>query len=157
MVWLIAAVIVLFLCFKFPKLGKGIATAFGLLVLLCVGYYINGNIEESASKTRINKNEIELLDLRLTPGYSKESYKLTGKIRNNSKTYTLTGLELKHTVTDLLQDGKAEIVGQSTSSLYEDVPPMQSREIDSSVYFSNIPALKGYLKWDYQIVEMKGK
>jgi hypothetical protein len=50
------------------------------------------------------------------------------------------------------------IIGQETAGFYLiSVPPGQTRQLDTNVYFSNLPQFKGDMNWSYSIKEVRGK
>ena len=52
---------------------------------------------------------------------------------------------------------KCETVGQTTVTSWSmNVPPMQSRAYEESVYFSSLPLSRGTYRWNYRIVYVKG-
>jgi len=52
---------------------------------------------------------------------------------------------------------KCETVGQTTVTSWSiNVPPMQARAFDESVYFSSLPPAKGTYRWKYRVVYVKG-
>jgi len=52
---------------------------------------------------------------------------------------------------------KCETVGQTTVTSWSmNIPPMQSRAYDESVFFSSLPAAKGTYRWNYRVVYVKG-
>ena len=84
------------------------------------------------SKKRIAPAEIQFDNLRLAPGYSSESFRLLGRIKNTSPRFSLQDLRLKITMRDCIKPGECEIVGESTAWTFATVPSGQSRDIDES-------------------------
>jgi len=68
---------------------------------------------------------------------------LVGKIRNRSASYTLTDPRIRNIMRDMLVDGRSEIVGETTTWVYETVPPGQARDVDGYVHFSDIGTARG--------------
>lgn len=182
---------------------RWVLAAFAALVLAVVLYLVNDHNsrkrEEEASKHRIPVEQIQFEDISLA-GFQAFS-RITGRVRNTSQTYTLTGAELEISVQDcalpcpraakvyldeqgervsasdcpirvLGPDGKmylfpngtdkaasiaffkdpwekyvtdkCETVGQTTVTSWSmNIPPMQSRAYDESVYFSSLPPARG--------------
>src|SRR4051812_15580924 len=119
MAWLIVAVVVLFLAIAFPwfRIVLGIVV-FG--VAIAIWYSISSSQRETAAaKTRIRPDQVELFEMRLG------NTQLTGRVRNLSPEFTLTGVELKLQLEDCV-DKKCEVVGETAESLYLNVPPGQS-------------------------------
>jgi hypothetical protein len=160
MLWFIVGLIVIFLAFG----AAGVRTALkvaalvaALLLVVVVVYIINHDMsakaEREAAKKRIAISEIQFEDIRLSLGGFE---KLTGRIRNGSSRYVLTGVEMAITVRDCVS-GVCDVVGQASHTVMLDVPPGQVRAVDDYVYFSNMPPKRGEYQWDYQIKSVEGR
>jgi hypothetical protein len=150
--------ILLILFLVFPLFRKVILIIAGVLGAIIFIFYAYNENEQSMSKKRISPTEIQISELRLAPErYSSSSYKLLGRIKNNSQRYTLDNLEIKVVVQDCVEGGSCETVGEGTTSYYYSIPPGQAREMDSYISFHNMPQARGHYKWNYSIVEVKGK
>lgn len=158
MAWVIAIVVLVLLVVSagFRKL------ALGLVVIAVVGgviAYFYGQAEERQSLTRIPASQLVLENVRLNPDYS--SYKLSGRIKNNSAQFTLTRIVFAITMQDCTGDAPARncvTIGETNESVYLTIPPGQARDFQDSVYFSG-GALKpkGRLDWNYSISQTRGK
>lgn len=84
------------------------------------------------------------MDLALQPDYG-SSYRLTGRLRNHSSGYALRRVELQITLRDCDPAGACEIVGQAMPAIAVIMPSGQSRDLNESVYFSNLGMPKGSL------------
>ena len=119
------------------------------------GYYANilsENRKELARKL-IKPTEIEIQEAELSVG---PFGRLTARVRNRSR-YTLTNLSLRVIVRDCEPDGKQCItVGESNASQYLTIPPGQTRAMNASVYFSDLPKLRKW-HWDFHIKEIEGQ
>jgi hypothetical protein len=163
MVWL-AIVALVVAAFAIPRFGKVVLGLIGVLVVVAV---IGGiallvmnqreQAERQAARTRIQKSEVELVDLGLGSSYGTGSYKLGGRVRNQSTRYTLSEMKLKFTMRDCTEAGGCEVVGQTEDTMYVNVPPSQARDLNESVYFSGLGTPHGKHQWDYEIVEILGK
>ena len=129
----------------------------GILILwLAVKkHHSNAEIEASMHQIEVSKHlipisDVQLEDLQLIPSYSSEDYRLKARIHNNSKSYSVTGAEVQLTMKDCAINS-CEIVGQTTASLWEMVPPSQTRGVDVYVYFLAVPPARGKYQWDYRI------
>lgn len=158
MLWVFLFVIIVIAGFAFPRFGKALLICVGVLVSLALIWYFIHQQEGEASKKRITANEVDLIDLRLSPQtYSHESFELVGRIRNKSARYTLTDLRLRITVKDCLAANQCETIGESSAWLFISVPSGQSRGIKKSVYFSNLGEPRGLFEWGYMIEQISGK
>ena len=152
--WLIVAIAVIVLCFKFPKFRIGVAVIVGLIVLIVGGFLVKSDYDEKQAARRITPDQIEISDLEL----SKDAYpKLTGRIRNNSPKYTLTSFTLKLTMHDVMKGGKKETVGESEQYIYANVPPGQSRAFEEFVSFSGLGKPRGEFQWRYEVKSIRGQ
>lgn len=154
--WIVVILIVIVIAFKIPKYGKELLVGIGILVAIGVVWYLKNEQEEVASKRRIVPAGIQFDNLRLAPSYSAESFLLLSRIKNKTQRFSLRDLRLKITMHDCIKPGDCEIVGESTACSFATVPPGQSRDIDESVYFSNLAKPKGKYEWGYSILEIKG-
>ena len=71
----------------FPRFRKLLIILGAVLVALIAYFLISQEIEDSESKNRISRGEVELVDLSLARSGS--SYDLKGRVRNRSSQYTL--------------------------------------------------------------------
>ncbi len=159
MAWLILMAIAMFIAYKFPKFRIPLV-ATGLIVLACIGYGMYQKLEEEVSSTsRIKSHEIELVNLQLKSQNETGLYKLTGRIINNSKKFTLSQLKLKTTMNEIFQGRKNEVIGEEIAEIPCNIPPTQSRYIEENIYFTGLHNVQGahLLSWQYNILEIKGK
>jgi hypothetical protein len=164
MLWVILIVAIIIAAFAVPRFGKVVLGLIGILLVLgfisgIVLFVVNQReqAERQAARARIQKSEIELIDLGLGSSYGTGSYKLGGRVRNRSSRYTLTEMRLKFTMRDCAEAGDCEIVGQTEDAMYVNVPPGQARDLNESIYFSGLGRPRGKHQWDYEIVEVLGK
>ena len=110
-------------------------------------------IEAEDSKHRIALPEIDLIDLDLGPLRYGRTIDLIGRIRNRSThNCTLNSITL---IATLREKGSPDILGEQTVEIRVEVPPYQTRAINQSIYFPNLPQLK-QPAWTYFIVETRG-
>lgn len=138
-----------------------------VLVVILIAYFVQQASEQKqeteASKHRISGAELELTNLGLSPANYGTIYQLTGRVQNHSSRYSLTGLTIEVTLQDCLTTppGRREncdTIGQATDHIYSiDIPPGQVRGIQESVYFSNVPPIRGKWAWSYRLVDIEGR
>lgn len=178
--WALLILAVIIAAFAVPTFGKALLGVIGVLIIICVLWYLSEQAETESSKKRIAPYEIELTELTLVPGYGSGSYKLQGRIKNMSSAYTLKSVNLKltmqdckrrHTAEEFLNDDKTEeestpwekyqeqcdVVGEDDVYIWGNIPPGQTRAVDEYVSFYNMPSLKGKPTWHYAISEIKGE
>jgi hypothetical protein len=159
MAWLAAIVVLLLLVFSsgFRKLAAIAAALIAAVVAIFISVH-----EQSQREARalIPPSEVELQDIKLHSDGG--SYKLLGRIRNNSPSYTLTGLSLKiilHDCDSVVQPSSPNCVtiGQSEEHpLFESIPPGQVRELDDYI-FPGTTKPRGKLVWEYSVAYTEGK
>lgn len=109
---------------------------------------------DEEAKTLIPISQVQFEDLQLQ-GIQRDS-RLIGRVKNNSTTYNLSGLELEISVQDCIE-AHCDTVGQATVSPFGlDIPPGQVRGLSESVYFSNLPERRGTYQWNYHVIWVKG-
>ena len=158
MKWLVLIPIIIFIAHKYPNIRKPLATI-ALVLVACITYILyEKHAEESASKTRIKINDIELSDIKLVVQNETGAYKMTGKIKNKSEKYNLSEIKLRATMCETCQGQKNEIIGEGIADITCDIPPMQSRYIEENIIFSGLDNVKGThsLVSKYYILELKG-
>lgn len=156
MAW-VAAIIVLILL----VVSAGFRQFALVLILICViggfAFYQYEQQEEKRSKTRIPISEIEIEGLTLKPSYS--SYDLTGRIKNNSNQYTLSGLQMNLTFRDceIENENNCIIVAEEDEYIYTNIPPKQARDFTEGIYLYSDMKIKGKMVWSYDIAYTKAK
>ncbi len=157
MLWIIGALVIIFLAFGAAGVRAALKVAAIFIVAVIAFFIIYSGVqknEQEASKNRIALSEVELNDLRLGIG---SSGKLTGTVRNRSLRYTLSGVDLQITLRDCIQQN-CDTVGQENTSLWGlNVPPGQIRAVNGYVSFANLPPQRGEYRWDYQIKSVRGE
>jgi len=158
MVWILVIVVLVLLVYSagFRKFSLGL-----LVVLFLAGiiWYVIEETENQRSLTRISPQEVELDKLRLTNS-SSYSRQLTGRIKNNSPKHTLRSIDLKIILRDCEKESLKEsctIVGETTESIYVNIPPNQARDISEDVYGLESIHLKGEFAWSYRITKLQGE
>ncbi len=127
----------------------------GILILICaVGGLIIWQYqiyEKNQTRNNILPSELIFEDLSLEPSY--ESYDITGRIINNSDTHTLSGVQLKLTVSDCKNDDKNDciIISETDEYIYINIPSKQARDFKKNIYLYSDINIKGTLALDYLI------
>jgi hypothetical protein len=80
--------------------------------------------------------------------------KLTGRVRNNDPRFTLTRVELRLRVQECPTPDRCDTVGDTTESIFVNVPPKQAREIDDYVSFLGIGSARMKRTWLYEVVSI---
>lgn len=156
--WWVILIIVIIAAFAVPRFGCALLGLAGILIVTGTIWYLVVQYQDNLSKGLVSAKEVELSELLLGPEYGDStSYKLQGRIKNGSSKYTLSYLRIKITLQDCVESKGCEVIGESTASVFADVPPGQSRSLEKTVYFSDMPKLRGKYKWYYSIAEIKGK
>jgi hypothetical protein len=134
----------------YRKVALGLA-AFALVVggLL----YMHNRAEEQRSLTRIPKSELVLENVTLKPYVG--SYRIAGRITNNSPKFSVKQIDIVVAVRDCPRDAAAQqcvTIGESSAILNLDIPPGEARNFEEAVRFSGkTPKLKSRLDWNYSI------
>lgn len=158
MAWLIGFAVLILLVFTagFRKV------AFGLVAIaLAVGslLYMHNREEEHRSLTRIPSSELVLENVTLKPYVG--SYKIAGRIKNNSAKFTLKRIDFVVTVQDCIRGAAAQqciTIGESNEILELNIPPGEALDFEASVRFSGSKLkLKGRLEWNYSISRIRAE
>jgi hypothetical protein len=162
MLWLLAAIVVVWLAITYAGFRWLLAILVGVAIvgiLLLLGWIqIDKSArekEEQAAKLRIPRSNVELIDLRM--GTDSSSVSLTGRVRNNDPRFTLTEIELRIRVQECSSPDRCDTVGDTTESIFVNVPPQQAREISEYVFFSRIGSPRMKRTWSYDVVSISGK
>jgi hypothetical protein len=150
---LIAGVIALV---KFPSFRKAIFVIVVLLAVVIVGYLAYDKQQTEASKKLVRVEELSFADMRLGPESYGSSYKLVGRVKNNSR-YTVFGIQAKIHVLDCDDKANCEVVGDEERDIAPLIPPGQVRDIDDSIYFSGATHVRGHFQWNYTINEIRAR
>jgi hypothetical protein len=109
--------------------------------------------KERLSKSRIKSNELTLEGFKLKPG-EYDDLVLTGRIKNNSKKYSLDGLSLKLVFQDcsVIKENSCITIGEKGVYLSLSIPPGQARDIYEKIsLYGKTMIPKGKLIWHYDI------
>ena len=126
----------------------GIAALIALGVLFLFQSQEDSRRQREAALHRVTAQQLQFEDMALGQG------RLTGRVRNLSA-YTVTNIELVVTLQDCVGGGsRCDVVGQTNEDLYLTIPPGQVRGVDESIYFSNVPAVRGTRQWEYSVTSI---
>ena len=157
MVWALLGIVVIFCAIKFRRFRYLLLALIGLLVLAITGYISNRNAEEEASKHRVRTDQLVFTDLRMGPAGFGSSYRLTGRVRNNSP-YRVFQVKAKFRALDCSDQSHCDVVGEEEEwDICPLVPPGQVRDIDTSIFFGSGTQVRGRFQWDYQITEIRAR
>ncbi len=158
MIWLLGIGLFIIFWLVFPPFRKFAIVVGSLIVLIIVGIVLNERYKESVSKSLIPTSQVQINNLRLNKEYS--SYKLTGEVRNNSN-HDLESVYMKIIAYDCPSFSitpSCSIIGQDDNvSIWINIPNNQVRAIDQSIYFNNMPQVKGTFLWSYEITGTRGR
>ena len=137
-------------------------TALGLAAAaLAIGglLYMHYRGEEHLALTRIPQSELILENVTLKPNVG--SYRIAGRITNNSPKFSVKQIDIVVTVRDCPRDAAAQecvTIGESSEILNLDIPPGETRDFGESVRFSGgKPKFKGRLDWSYSISRIRAE
>lgn len=156
MEWLVGIVVLVLLIFsgKFRKVAFGIAAVIAVGMGLIVLYTQESKRE---SRDRIPKSEIEFQDIRLQNDHG--IYRIFGRIKNNSRHYTLTRLGMKFSFEDCENDDprlNCVTIEEVKEDFSLDIPAGQARDLSEYVY-PGITRAKGKMVWHYLISYIEGQ
>ena len=112
------------------------------------------NRERELQHSRVPHSQIELRNMGVTPGFNSRSYVVKGRIHNGSSDFTINTVELQLDLQDCISEN-CEIVGQEVTRIFLQIPPRQSRDFETTVFFSTGVELEGAPKWTYTVVGAK--
>lgn len=151
--WLLAAVVLVLLVISkgFRKVFlilAAIAVVLGIIITAVI--WVNRSYENQsriASRKLIPLNQIELIDLKLG------GHQLSGRVRNNSKKYTLTRIYLDIAIHDVTTrpDGTSQddVIGEAKNTeIFVSVPPGQVRDFDDYISAGSTE-VKGKMHWTF--------
>ena len=156
--WVIGCALLILLAFAagYRKVG------FGLIAIVLAGgglLYMHNREEEHDSYTRIPVPELALENVTLTPYAG--SYKIAGRMRNNSAKFSVKQIDFVVTVQDCIREAAAQqcvTIGESSENLNLVIPPGEARDFEESVRFSgHSPKLKGRMEWNYSISRIRAE
>lgn len=122
--------------------------------IIAVVWYIRYGGQAGAGM--IAPGELVLNNLEMTQQY-RTSYRMTGRLVNNSTEYTLTSVKITITASDCKNDAAdCIVVGEDERSLTVTIPPGQARDVLEQYVFPRF-VLQGELNWSHSISEIKAE
>ncbi|SDX04012.1 hypothetical protein [Nitrosomonas communis] len=149
MKWLVGIIILILLIVsvRFRKLA-GSLVLLGIVVGLLLWQYQEH--EKNKSKNRISPSELVLKNITFKP--SNSHYEMTGRIINNSQTFTLNGVQLKITAKECANNNNdCIIILEKNEYVYVHIPPKQARDFRKEVSFYSNQIIEGKLVWNYSV------
>lgn len=141
---------------KFQRLRKAVLVVAASLALCVSGYLVYDQHETSLSKTRVRPDQLTFTEMRLGPGSFGSSYRLVGRVKNNSP-FTVFDIKARVQIRDCDVVAHCETVGEEEKVLEPVIPPDQVRDIEESLYFGQGTHVKGSFQWNYTITEARAR
>ncbi len=159
MAWFIGGVAVLVLV-AFAAGYRKVALGLVAIALVAGGsLYMYNRGEAHRTLTRIPSSELILENVTLKPYVG--SYRIAGRIKNNSAKFSVKQIDFVVTVRDCTGGAAAQqcvTIGESNEILVLNIPPGEARDFAESVRFSGSNLkLKGRLEWNYSISQIRAK
>jgi hypothetical protein len=156
-VWVLAAIACIFLAIKFRGFRYVLLAITGLLVLVVVVYVDHNKQEEESSKHLVRVDQVVFTDLRLGPDSFGSSYRLSGRVKNNSPYYVFA-VKAKFHILDCDGQSHCDVVGEEEEwNICPLIPPGQVRDVDTSIYFGSGTQVRGQFQWNYEITEIRAR
>ena len=156
MLWALLLIAGIIALVKFPSFRKTIFVIASTLALAVVVYLLYDKQQTEASKKLVRVEELEFADMRMGPESFGSGYKLTGRVKNNSR-YTVFVIQTKIHVLDCDDKSNCEVVGEEERDIAPLIPPGQVRDIDDSIYFGSGTHIRGHFQWNYTISEIRAR
>jgi hypothetical protein len=130
----------------------GAAVGLGLAV-----YFWQTSPETARNAQRIDASEL-ILD-QLAYETTQRGATVTGRVTNGSEAFRLREMTIALRLHDCpeaeIPIAECPVIGQSRAIARPDAPPGQIRAFTAHFMFSNVPAVAGILRWDWDIVETR--
>jgi len=109
------------------------------------------------SRARIQPEEVEMADLRMSLIPGSNSQHLFGHVRNKSASYTLMAVAFEITI-EYCRDNHCETLGSTTETLTLAVPPGQSNDLNEYVTFPSplVKETEGEHRWYVKTLFARG-
>lgn len=127
----------------------------GLLALMWIAgaflFWQYQDYEENKSKNRIHPTEVILSNIIFKP--INNNYEMTGRIRNNSEKYNLSGVQLSITAKDCTNkyDNNCIIISEKKEYIFISIPPKQARYFKKDIHLYSDQLIKDKVIWDYSV------
>lgn len=149
----VVALVVLALTRENISVAIPVAAATVFVIVASLAWYQNHEVTESRS--RIPATEVELADMQLA-AEARGVKLLSGRIRNHSRQYTLTELDVQVSLEDCL-DNHCEVINQTPLTLRPAVPPGQARDFRERIAFPAAVSPRGEPRLSYQVTGTRGE
>ena len=148
--------VLLLAAFLFPPFRRSLWAT--LVVVLCVvaGIIWFDYRERELQHSRLPLTQVSLLHMQARPGLNAQTYVVNGRIRNQSKEFTINMIKLQVILQDCVSE-HCEVVGQADHRIFLEIPPAQARDFEASVPFSSVVKMKGTPKWQFAVRAVKTK
>ncbi len=157
MVWLLVAIICIFLAIKFRGFRYSILAIAGILAVAVTLYIAHNKQEEESSKSLVRPDQLVFSDLAMGPESFGSSYKLSGRVKNNSPYYVFL-VKAKFHILDCDAQSHCDVVGEQEEwNICPLIPPGQVRDVDTSIYFGSGTKIRGQFQWNYGITEIRAR
>lgn len=110
-----------------------------------------------AAGSPLRPGDIAFPGMQMRPAANASSFILIGRVKNRSSLATLTEVQLRMTMEDVLASGATTTVAETTVAIRREVPPAQSVEFEEKVEFGKLPKPKGRHEWNYAVVSVKSR
>lgn len=132
-----------------------IVTALVGAVIVALAWYIRYGDEEGTGL--VTAEELVLENLSLSQQY-RTSYRMTGRLVNNSDAYTLQSVTITITASDCTgpEGNNCIVVGEDARTHNVEIPPGQARDLLEQYIFPRF-VLQGELRWSHEITEIKAR
>ena len=109
-----------------------------MVALLLAGaatlFYLYSERKAADARRRVPSTDLVFEDIRLGTQYS--SHRVSGRARNRNGQYTISTAKLRVTLKDCADETRCDVVGETDSTIYLNIPPGHVRDFDNGVYFS---------------------
>jgi hypothetical protein len=154
--WALIVIAAVYALVKYPAFRKSVLAIAGVLAVMVLGYMLYDKQQAEASKRLVRAEELEFTDMRLGPEEFGSSYKLVGRVKNNSR-YAVFSIQAKVRVLDCDEKSHCDVVGEEERDIAPFVPAGQARDIDTSLYFSSGTKVRNQFQWSYTIGEIRAR
>ena len=110
-----------------------------------------------AAASALRPGDVAFPGMQLRPGGSPTAFILIGRIKNRAAQGTLTEVQLRLAMEDVLASGTSTTVAETVVTVRREVAPAQSVEFEEKVEFGKLPKPRGRHEWNYSVVTIKSK
>lgn len=124
-------------------------------VIVALAWYIRYGEQQGTGL--ITSEDLVLENLSLSQQY-RTSYRMTGRLVNNSEEHTLESMAITITASDCTgpEGSDCVVVGEDTRTHKVEIPPGQARDLLEQYIFPRF-VLQGELQWTHEITEIKAR